>query len=191
MKNVDYYFCLNSPWSRYASIQLLKLKADLDLNLHLKPINIMRLFSEIGILPVGQRTPAMQQYRLDELARWSKRLALPINLKPAFFPCDESKADAIVLSAEQQKGLGLEVAAALSSALWADEANLADPEFIDAQIAKYGLTEVMGADECREIVEANTDELIERNGIGVPTCYVGDQMFFGQDRLDFVVDALR
>lgn len=99
MKSVDYYFCLNSPWSLFASKQLIELMPTLDVQLNLKPLNIGELFAAINFPPVPERPQYMQDYRIVELTRWSKRLGIPINLRPAFFPSNEVGALALVLTA--------------------------------------------------------------------------------------------
>lgn len=190
MKHVNYYFCLNSPWSLFASIRMLRLKPDLDIILHIKPVDIGRLFDATGGLPLKKRSPNRQRYRLQELERWSRHLGIPINLQPAFYPCDEALADALVISAEHEKGKGLEMAISMGRMLWCHEVDIADPGFIAAQMEKFELSEILDQKRCGEILASNTTELIEKGGFGVPTFIVGDDIFWGQDRLDFLIKAV-
>jgi 2-hydroxychromene-2-carboxylate isomerase len=190
MKTVDYYFCLNSPWSLFASKQLLELMPTLDIQLNLKPLNIGELFGAINFPPVPERPQYMQDYRIVELTRWSKRLAIPINLAPAFFPSNEIGGLALVLAAEQENGSGLQVAADLSNALWSQEANIANVDYLAEQAAKLGLLETVDPEKCAEIMSANTKELLARGGFGVPTFIVDDELIWGQDRIEFLVEAV-
>ena len=190
MKTVDYYFCLNSPWSMFASNQLIELLPTLDAQLNLKPINIGELFTAINFPPVPERPKYMQDYRILELTRWSERLNIPINLQPAFFPSNEVAALALVMSAEQESGKGLEVAASLSHALWAKEANIADTDFVASQAKEHQVTDTFNHEECAALMSANTSELLERGGFGVPSFFVDDELIWGQDRISFLVDAI-
>ena len=190
MKTVDYYFCLNSPWSLFASKQLLELMPTLDIQLNLKPLNIGELFGAINFPPVPERPQYMQDYRIVELTRWGKRLAIPINLAPAFFPSNEIGGLALVLAAEQENGSGLQVAADLSNALWSQEANIANVDYLAEQAAKLGLLETVDPEKCAEIMSANTKELLARGGFGVPTFIVDDELIWGQDRIEFLVEAV-
>ena len=189
MKFVDYYFCLNSPWSLFASKQLIELMPTLGIELNLKPVNIGELFTAINFPAVLDRPKYMLDYRIVELTRWSKHLNIPINLKPAFFPTNEVGALALVLAAEQESGTGLEVAANLSHALWSQDANLADADYLTAQAAELGVTAV-NHDTCAALMSANTKELLDRGGFGVPTFFVDEEMIWGQDRISFLVEAV-
>jgi len=191
MASVEYYFCLNSPWSLFAAEQLLRVRSDHDFDLIVKPIEIARLFDETGGLPLKKRSPNRQTYRLQELTRWSQRLGIPINLHPAHYPCNEAFADALVLSAEKEKGQGLEMAISIGRGLWCEDADIADPDFIALQAEKFGLSAVLDQTQSTRILAENTAELIEKGGFGVPTFIVGEQVFWGQDRIDFLIEALR
>ncbi|WP_372831700.1 2-hydroxychromene-2-carboxylate isomerase [Pontibacterium sp.] len=190
MASVEYYFCLNSPWSLFAAEQLLSVRSDLDFDLTVKPIEIARLFDETGGLPLKKRSPNRQKYRLQELTRWSQRLGIPINLHPAHYPCNEASADALVLSAEQEKGQGLEMAISIGRGLWCEDADIADPDFIALQAEKFGLSEIVDQSQTAAMLAQNTAELIEKGGFGVPTFIVGEQVFWGHDRIDFLIEAL-
>ena len=190
MASVEYYFCLNSPWSLFAAEQLFRVRSDHDFDLIVKPIEIARLFDETGGLPLKKRSPNRQAYRLQELTRWSQRLGIPINLHPAHFPCNETLADALVLSAEKEKGQGLEMAISIGRGLWCEDADIADPDFLASQVEKFGLSEVIDQSQSTATLAKNTAELIEKGGFGVPTFIVGEEVFWGQDRIDFVIEAL-
>lgn len=190
MKTVDYYFCLNSPWSLFASKQLINQLPDLNVQLNLKPLNIGELFTAINFPPVPERPQYMQDYRLLELTRWSKRLGIPIQLHPTYFPSNEVGALALVLAAEQHDGSGLTVAAELSHDLWNQNANIADADYLSQQATSRGLSELLDTEQCSEIMSANTKELLARGGFGVPTFIVDDELIWGQDRLDFLIEAV-
>ncbi|QBJ63691.1 2-hydroxychromene-2-carboxylate isomerase [Pseudoalteromonas sp. DL-6] len=191
MKNVDYYFCLNSPWSLFSSVQIRSLLPCYNASLNLKPIDIGRLFDATGGLPLKKRSLNRQKYRLQELERWSRHLEIPINLHPKFYPCNEARADALVMSAEQENGQGLEMAIDIGKMLWRHETDISTPEFIEKQMNSFNLSELMCQKQCSEIMASNTDELIEKGGFGVPTFIVDDEVFWGQDRIIFLIEALK
>lgn len=190
MKEVDYYFCLNSPWSLFAAIQIKRLRSQHDIPLHIKPIELGLLFEATGGLPLKQRSASRQKYRLQELQRWSKRLALPVNLHPTYFPCDESGAVALVISAELEKRKGLEVAIKVGEALWCENQDISSQDFLMRIAQEFQLTDIKSDLFCTEVKDANTKSLIEKGGFGVPTFIIGEQVFWGQDRIDFVIEAL-
>lgn len=84
----------------------------------------------------------------------------------------------------------MEVAANLSHELWNRDANIADEDFLADQVDKMGLSEAMDHARCAEIMSANTKELLARGGFGVPTFIVDDELIWGQDRIDFLVEAV-
>ena len=161
----------------------------LDIELNLKPVNIGELFTAINFPAVPDRPKYMLDYRIVELTRWSNHLNIPINLAPAFFPTNEVGSLALVLAAEQEKGTGLEAAAKLSHALWSQDANLADADYLAAQATELGVTAI-DHDKCAALMSANTKELLDRGGFGVPTFFVDEEMIWGQDRLNFLVEAV-
>lgn len=190
MKHVDYYFCLNSPWSLFASVQLQQLLSDTEISLRLKPVKMARLYSETGGLPLKQRSPQRQRYRLQELARWSEHLGLPIHLEPRYFPADEARAAALVITAEQEKGVGLEIAIRLGKMVWCQQADIADSAVLTALKEAFELTAMIDQSKCDALMLENTAELIEKGGFGVPTFITGEDVFWGQDRLNFLMEKL-
>ena len=191
MKHVDYYFSLNSPWSLFASVQIQRLLAQQEITLHLKPVNMACLYSETGGLPLKQRSPQRQRYRLQELARWSQHLDIPINIEPDFFPADETRAVALVITADREKESGLEVAISLGKMMWCHQADIASPEVLKEQREKFALAACIDQQTCDAIVMENTEELIAKGGFGVPTFITGDDIFWGQDRISFLAEKLR
>jgi carboxymethylenebutenolidase len=194
-RQVDYYFVLNSPWSFLANTQLPEILKRTQAQITLKPVHLPSIFEVSGGLPLAKRPPQRQAYRLQELARWSKRLQVPLNLQPAHFPVDERLAAAVVLAAQEDGHDGLELATDFGAALWVQEHNLADEAVISEILSASGLPSLL-IDEAKDarfaaMIEQNTQDAIAAGVFGVPSFVVGDQLFWGQDRLDFVEEALR
>lgn len=192
---VDYYFILNSPWSYMANVQLPDLLHRHDVDLNLKPVRMAPMLEATGGLPLAKRSEQRKAYRLQELARWSRRLNIPLNLEPAFFPVDERLAVGTVLAAVADGHDGLELAEAFGAAIWVQNHNLADEAVVGEILASEGLPSLL-INESRTagidaMLEKNTEEAIAAGVFGVPTFIVGDQLFWGQDRLDFLEEAIR
>uniref|UniRef100_UPI003561C5AF 2-hydroxychromene-2-carboxylate isomerase n=1 Tax=Neptunomonas sp. TaxID=1971898 RepID=UPI003561C5AF len=148
-----------------------------------------------GGQPLKQRSEQRQAYRLAELKRWSNKLDLPIHLEPTYFPVDESLAVRTVIAAIQSQHDALELVIALGAALWRDNLNLADEQVIAGVLVKLHLplTLIQTAKDEQgyaQILSDNTEEAIAEGVFGVPSFVVGSDVFWGQDRLDFVEQAL-
>lgn len=123
MAVVDYYYSLISPWSYLGHDALLATAAETGATIVHRPVRIFELFAANGAVPLPQRAPARQRYRLIELQRWREQRGLPLNLQPAFYPVDVADADRIVIALA-----GMEIdpsgfAGAAFRALWAEERN--------------------------------------------------------------------
>lgn len=193
-RQLDYYFVLNSPWSYLATRQLGDLRARTGTELRLRPVLLGKLFSSTGGQVLRDRHPTRQAYRLQEIARWSKWLGVSMQLQPAHFPADESLAVGTVLAALDAGLDALPLTVALGKALWTDNLNIADEAVVGQALAETGLPATLlteaRAPRHAATLAANTDAAIKAQIFGVPSCVVGDEVFWGQDRLDFVERAL-
>lgn len=191
---LDYYFVLNSPWSYLAARQLGGIVERTNAELRLKPVQLPTLFAATGGQLLRDRSPARQAYRLQELARWSQWLGVPMHVQPTHFPVDESLAVGTVLATIDAGFNALPLTVALGKALWTDNLNLADEAVVrDALVATLlpaKLLDKAGAPSHADTLVANTEDAVRANVFGVPSCVVGDEVFWGQDRLDFVERAL-
>ena len=162
----------------------------------IKPVNMGEVLSKTGGLPVGKRSPARQAYRFQELERWRQHLNIPLNLKPAFFPVNDTQAAGDVIAAELEGGNGLDLAGAYLHAGWAEEKKIADPNIIVAIANKLDLNgkqllNQSTSTKVKKIFEANTHDALDVGVFGAPTYVVGEQLFWGQDRLEFLGNALK
>ena len=193
--SVDYYFILNSPWSYMANVQLPDLLHRYNVELKLKPVRMGPLLEATGGLPLAKRSAQRQAYRLQELGRWARRLNIPLNLEPAHFPVDERLAAGVVIAAMEDGHYGLELAEAFGAAIWVQNHDLADEAVIGEILASEGLPSLL-INESRtqaidEVLDKNTEEAIAAGVFGVPTFIVADHVFWGQDRIDFLEEAIR
>jgi len=194
-KTVTVYYSLGSPWT-YLGWQRFREMADrAGAAVHYKPVRMADVFKVSGGLPLGQRAPQRQAYRMMELRRWREQLGVPLNLEPKFFPVDDSLAACMVVALGQRGGDTGALSGACLQAVWAEERDIADPATLVAIAGEQGLdgAELLAA--AREPAagtgyQANTDAAIAAGVFGAPTFVIGDQLFWGQDRLDFVARAL-
>ncbi|BBB29163.1 2-hydroxychromene-2-carboxylate isomerase [Neptunomonas japonica] len=194
-KNIQYYFVLNSPWSYFSGARLADIAKDKSTTVDLKPVVLSELFPRTGGQPLKQRSEQRQAYRLIELQRWSRQLGLSIHLEPAFFPVDESLAIRTVFAAIEGEHDALKLVIALGAALWRDNLNLADEQVITAVLVDVQLpvTLIQAAKNHQnysQLLSDNTNEAISQGVFGVPSFVVGSELFWGQDRLDFLEQAL-
>jgi len=163
-----------------------------------KPINVMQTFFEMGGLPPAKRHPSRQRFRMDELKRWSTKLELPINLTPAHFPTDQTMAAQMVYAAGGAEGnpKAGELSDAILTACWAEEKNIADEATLVAladgcDLDGTSLLEAARAAEMAKLYADTTAEAHASDVFGSPTYKLGDELFWGQDRLDFLESALQ
>jgi 2-hydroxychromene-2-carboxylate isomerase len=192
MAHIDYYFTPLSPFAYLAGDRLEKVAAKHGATIAYKPVNFMRVMDAMGGLPVPKRHPARQKYRLQELPRIAKRNGLPLNLQPAHWPTNPVPATSAILAAAARGGGDIgKLSQRLLAACWAEEKDIADPDVVSSCLVECGfeLTALeLGAAEAR--IEPLTDEAIARGVFGAPWYAVGDQDFWGQDRVEYLDDHL-
>jgi 2-hydroxychromene-2-carboxylate isomerase len=189
---VDYYFATISPFAYFGHERFVAIAQKHGATVAVKPINLGDVFPVSGGLPLSKRAPQRQAYRLVELARWAKLLDKPTHIQPKFFPVNGDLAAYWILGAlELGATQALTLAGAVGRAIWEQERNIADAATMEAIAAECGLPAAALAARAQipEIAEkyaANTQEAIARGVFGAPTYVVADELFWGQDRLDFL-----
>jgi carboxymethylenebutenolidase len=193
---VDYYASPTSPFVYLGHDAFCAIVRERRVPVAVKPIDLTRVFPVSGGLPLKQRAPQRQAYRLVELKRWSAHRHVPLNLHPKHFPVVTDFAALWVLAAaETSSDDALRLLGALGRAVWALERDVSDPATLRAVAAELGLpaerlAERAAAPDTRVHYSTLTQEAIDRGVFGVPTYVVRGEMFWGQDRLDFLARAL-
>jgi 2-hydroxychromene-2-carboxylate isomerase len=124
-----------------------------------------------------------------ELKRWGMQLGVPITIQPKHFPVNATAASCLVLGAPEAQRFAL--AGALLAALWTEEADIADADTLARIAARHGVDDAPAAITAgAPLFSAMTDEALKRGVFGAPTYVVRDELFWGQDRLEFVDRAL-
>jgi 2-hydroxychromene-2-carboxylate isomerase len=195
-KIVDYYFTPVSPWTYLGHERFIAIAAKAGATIDPKPVDYGRIFPVSGGLPVKQRPPQRQAYRFAELKRWPAFLDLPLNAEPRFFPVNPGTASLMLVAA---RGHGVDItmrlAGAMLRACWAEEKNLADNDTLVALAQGVGLDGRVLLDAAGSTVAADgftalTTEAIDLQVFGAPTYVYKGELFWGQDRLDFLERAL-
>ncbi|MGH8632133.1 MAG: 2-hydroxychromene-2-carboxylate isomerase [Burkholderiales bacterium] len=195
-KVVDYYFSPMSPWTYLGHDRFLQIAKRHGARIEVKPVDYGRIFPLSGGLPLAKRAAQRQKYRLVELARWHKFLGVPMTIQPKFFPYDSAlAARAIIAGAQRGREAAMRLSGAILKACWAEERNMADEAELAAVVRAQGLdpTGLLAAAKSADTqarYDELTEEAIKRDVFGAPTYVYNGELFWGQDRLDFLERAL-
>lgn len=191
---LDFYFDFGSPTAYLAHKRLQQLVSEYNLQINYHPVLLGGLFKATGNMsPVA--IPAKGGYMLQhDLPRFARRYGVPLNFNP-HFPINTLPLMRGALAAQRMDCFEryLDV---VYDAVWVDGKNMGEPEVIAEVLAAAGLDAegLMALSQDPEVkaqLVSNTEAAVERGAFGAPTMFIGDEMFFGQDRLDFVEERLR
>lgn len=165
----------------------------MDANFALRPIRVPKLMELVGNVPTTITCKAKGAYARADLARWGQRYGVLLN--PSEMRANDGDACSRAVLAAQSPADAATITLALYRAIWSEGKTLATTDDILAVIAAAGIdtgrvAERIDAPEVVAQLDANTAEAAERGVFGTPTIFVGDAMFFGNDRLDFVREEL-
>ena len=188
-RSVELFYDFRSPYSYLAFTQLREMGVDLVL----RPIMLLKLMEAVGNVPTTLTCAAKGRYARDDLARWAQRYGIALN--PSDMRANDGDACSRAVLAAGSPAEALEITLALYRACWSEGRTLAAKDDILAVIAAAGIdadaiATRIDAPETIAQLDANTREAAERGVFGSPTIFVGDAMFFGNDRLDFVREHL-
>ena len=195
MKTIDYYFSPSSPWTYLGHQRFIGIAAKHNAEIRVLPVDLSKIFPGSGGLPLAQRAPQRQAYRLVELRRWANQLQLPLNLQPKFFPTPGHDAARLIILVQQQHGTAaaLKLMHTIMHGLWAEDRDIGDAQTLVLMAQKWSLPgEKLVADlsSADKTYAENTHQAMEAQVFGAPWyTYLGEP-FWGQDRLDFLDRAL-
>ena len=195
-RHIDYYFSLQSPWAYIGHRLFRDIAASHGAAVAVKPVMLLDLFAETGGLPLAKRHPARQRYRLIELQRWRDKRGLNFHLQPANWPFNARLADGVVIAVLEA---GLDPEPFLQRAypaVWELELNLADPATLvkladDAGLPGRQLVERSGSDAISAAYEQNRQNALDAGVFGSPGYVLDGEVFWGQDRIELLDDALK
>lgn len=196
-RKVDYYFVPQSPWAYLGHERFAALLRDTGAAVRVLPMDLGKIFPLSGGLPLQKRAPQRQAYRLLELRRFSEALDIPIHPEPRFFPVAGDPAARLITAVALHDGdeAAMRLTGAVLAAVWAQQRDIADDATLAALLAESGLDAArLGQSRQPEVqarYEGQTQAAIELNVFGAPSYVIDGELFWGQDRLDFVARQLR
>jgi 2-hydroxychromene-2-carboxylate isomerase len=193
-KTIEFFFDFGSPTTYLAHTQLPRIAAEAGARLEYVPMLLGGVFKATGNQsPV--MVPAKGRWMGGDLARFARRYRVPFKFNPHFPINTLTLMRGAVGLQMRQPDRFTPYVDAVFRAMWVEPLNLGDPAVLASTLKAGGFEPdafmaLVGDAEVKARLIANTDAAVARGVFGAPTCFVGDQMFFGQDRLDFVREAL-
>ncbi|MCK1792260.1 2-hydroxychromene-2-carboxylate isomerase [Pseudomonas violetae] len=193
-KTVEFFFDLGSPATYLAYTQLPQICQQTDSQLIYVPMLLGGVFKATGNASPAT-IAAKGRYMFQDLDRYAKRYGVPLKFNP-HFPINTLMLMRAVTGMQLRRPERFEAFIdCLFRALWVEGRSLGDPATVAAVLSEHGFdpAEILAltADEdVKAALKNNTERAVQRGVFGAPSMFVGDQLFFGQDRLDFVVEAL-
>lgn len=196
--SIDYFFAPQSPWTYLGHERFVQIVRTAAASVRVLPMDLGgKVFPISGGLPVAQRPAQRQAYRLVELRRFSEFLKLPLNLKPKYFPVAGDDAARVIVAVDQHDGsdAALRITGAVLAAVWVQERNIADAQVLAQLLHETGLPaqrlEQSHSPAVQQRYETNTQQAIDAGVFGAPSYMMGGEIFWGQDRLDFLERQLQ
>lgn len=192
---LDYFFSIVSPWAYIGHDAFHDVVSRHDVEVTYRPMALLEVFDRTGTPRLPDRHQTRRDYRMMELQRWREKRGLPFNLQPAHWPFPFQTADRMVIAAVNAGHDPAAFMRAVFKGIWEEEKNFAEEAELVAAADGAGLpgAELLAAakaDATDEIYRANTEAVLEAGGFGAPIFVLNGEIFWGQDRIDLLDDAL-
>lgn len=194
---IDYFFAPQSPWTYFGHARFVAMAQSFKAKVRPIPIDLGKVFPVSGGLPLVKRAPQRQAYRLVELKRFGEHLNLPINIQPQHFPVATDDAARLIVAVDLADGpdAALNITGRLLAAVWAQQRDISEAAVLRELLHESGLPphrfEQASSAKVQQTYDRNTQAAIDAGVFGAPTYRVDGELFWGQDRLDFVERRLR
>ena len=192
MIQVEYFMSHGSPWTFLGHKRLGEIIKKYKVKLNMFPVNYGEIFPISGGLPVSKRPVQRQKIRLQELKRWSKFLDINLIPQPTSFPSKSMLPSLLIIASQIMKtNKDFELAHNIMNALWVEDLDIDDENVLLSILNKmdFSSEEILSlakSEECSNTIQKFTKIAIEKNVFGAPTFIIDDQIYWGQDRLNFV-----
>ena len=189
---IDYYLSPQSPWTYLGHERFAEIARAANATVNVLPVDLGRVFPVSGGLPLAKRAPQRQAYRLVELKRFSDHLGRPLILQPRFFPVASDDAAKLIIAVDVADGTdaSMKIAGRILRGVWVEQRNIADPAVLQAMLEEAGLAARRLDDSQSQAVheryDADSQRAIEAGVFGAPSYMLDGELFWGQDRLDFL-----
>ncbi len=193
-KTVDFYFDFGSPAAYLAYTQLPKLAAQTGAAVAMKPMLLGGVFQATGNRPPIS-VPLKGSYLFQDLNRYAKRYGVPFIMNP-YFPINTITLMRAASGLQSHNDARFDLyCATIFKAIWVDSKNMNDLAVVGAVLHEAGfdgaaILALASLQDIKDLLKAQTQTAVDRGIFGAPTFFVGDEMFWGQDRLEFVRDSL-
>lgn len=192
---IDYYYASHSPFTWFGHKAFVDVAAKHNKTINYKPVNLMEVWKISGAVAPPQRPPMRQRYRLIELQRVAEFRGLTVITQPDSFPTNPERADlccAVLVQQGKDPGPFL---FSVGEALWAHDRQIADEAFLAELLDKAGhdgqaVVNASKDESLSELRSANSQEAIELDVVGVPSYVYKGEVFWGQDRIDYLDHTL-
>lgn len=193
---LDYYFATPSPWAYLATPRIIELEKKYNIEINWKPADLMEIFSIHGVANVKDRPQPVQLNRLTELGRWSKFLNMPLTIQPKYFPVDPTLSHKVIILAQKNNIDVKNLIFSFQKAVWTDEKDISNENVI-LEICKTNKFESSSiitdanSEEIQNEYKNNTKDALSKNVWGSPTFVYNNELFWGQDRIEFLERAIQ
>lgn len=194
-KVIDYYFSVLSDWAYFGGERLEQLARRQEATINHMPVKLSDIYAGTGGILLQKRSKQRQDYRVEELCRWRDALGIPITLFPKHYPTDDDLASHLIIAAKKMGCDAGLLANAILRAIWVEDRDIADRETLRKIVDGLGLDSaalLQVADEAATHDEfaQYTTEAQARGVFGSPFYIFRNEIFWGQDRLDFLEKAV-
>jgi len=196
--SIDYYFAPQSPYTYLGHLRFWDIARKAGAAIRVMPVDLGgKVFPVSGGLPLGKRAPQRQAYRLLELKRFSEWLHVPMKLEPKYFPVPGDDAARLIIAVDLNDGThaAMALADSILRAVWEQDRNIADEALLAALLAERELPaarlEASHSQAVQERYEADSQAAVDAGVFGAPSYVVDGEIFWGQDRLDFLERRLK
>lgn len=192
---IVYYFWTISDWAYFGQQRLEALARKYAVAIDYRPVDLPKVYARTGGILLGQRSKQRQDYRIAELKRWRKRLGIPLNIEPKYFPVNQDASSRLIIAAKRAALPLGELTFAIMRGMWADEVDIADEATLRKIAAPYvpDVDALLAASKTPEVqaeYERYTDQAPADGVFGSPFYLYGGDILWGQDRLEFLEDLL-
>lgn len=194
-RSIDYYFTASSPWTFIGHDLFMEIAKRHALKVNYKPVSFARVFAETGGLPLPQRPPVRQRYRLVELQRWRDRRGLTFNIRPKHSPFDVSLLDRTIIAIVNRDKDPDAFMRLAFDAIWEEERDMGNPDQIAALLQECDFDAQRVLEDARApgseaVYLLNLENALAADIFGAPSYVLDGEVFWGQDRLELLDDAL-
>lgn len=189
--SIDYYFTCISPFAYLGHQKLMEIAKAHGKTVHFKPFNIFDVWEVSGAAPPAERPAVRQRYRKIEIQRAAVMRDVCMNPSPEFFPTNPAPADLCICTLAHCGKNPAEFSREVGRAVWESNLQVADEtvliSLLDAcEFDGKAILELSKTDEIAAVREANTQEAIKADAIGAPAYVYKGEVFWGQDRLEYL-----